>query len=313
MMPSPAELVYFLEIASTQNISRASERLGITQPSLSLAIKRLEDHVGTQLLLRSKTGVTLTRAGHRFSSKARILLDQWDNVLHAIKREEAEIAGSYRIGAHVSVACGRFATVLPKLLKNYPHLEVVMQHDLSRRIAERVINFELDFGIVVNPVAHPDLVIRKLHEDEVNFFCAPDFEVRHDSLLCYDPELLQARWLLKQAKDAGVVFRRTFATSSLELIVSLVKDGAGLGILPALVARSSLNKAALGLPSFIDSHTLIYRADSQSSQASRLLARVIENEMRDQASHIHLERMFGDSSKVNDPSLLKHLHSEREK
>jgi DNA-binding transcriptional LysR family regulator len=284
MMPSPTELTYFLEIATTQNISRASERLGITQPSLSLAIKRLEALVGTQLLLRSKTGVTLTRAGHRFSSKARLLLDQWQVVAHAIKREEGEIAGSYRIGAHPSVACGRFATVLPKLLKQYPHLEISMQHNLSRRIAERVINFELDFGIVVNPIAHPDLVIRKLHEDEVSFFCADGFHFdRPDLVLCYDPELLQARWLLKQAKDMGLVFPRTLVTSSLELICSLVSSGAGVGILPALVTKSAKTPLVLApfrIPPFVDTHTLIYRADSQTSQASKLLARAIEQEMK---------------------------------
>lgn len=284
MMPSSTELTYFLEIANTQNISRASERLGITQPSLSLAIKRLEHAVGTELLLRSKTGVTLTRAGHRFSSKARHLLDEWQRVQQSIKREEGELTGSYRIGAHPSVACGRFAVVLPDILRQYPHLEISMHHDLSRRIGERVINFELDFGIVVNPVAHPDLVIRKLHEDEVTFFCAEDFDVEQENLLlCYDPDLLQARWLLKQAKEAGLSFNRTLATSSLELIASLASSKAGIGILPALVAltaKKPLRRAPFSVPSFVDTHTLIYRADSQSSHASKLLARIIEQTMR---------------------------------
>lgn len=281
MMPSPTELHYFLEIATTQNISRASERLGITQPSLSLAIKKLENQVGTELLLRSKTGVKLTKAGQRFSSKARILLEQWEIVLQAIKREESEISGLYRLGAHISVACGRLATVLPKILRQYPRLELCMQHDLSRRITERVINFEIDFGIVVNPISHPDLVIRKLYDDEVSFFCADNFASENkDILLCYDPNLLQARWLLKQAKESGISFNRDFISSSLELICSLISQGAGVGILPALVAaRSSLKVAPLGLPSFIDTHALIYRADTQTSLASKALARILEQEL----------------------------------
>lgn len=292
MIPSATELTYFLEIAATQNISRASERLGITQPTLSLAIKRLEHQVGAELLLRSKTGVTLTRAGQRFSAKARLLLEQWQVVLQTIKREDSEIAGTYRLGAHTSVACAHVARALPRLLMQYPHLEFSMQHDLSRRITEKVINSELDFGIVVNPVPHPDLVIRKLYDDEVNFFCAERCDTQSSNLmLFYDPELLQARWLLKQSKDAGVWFQRTFSSSSLELLAKLASSGSGVAILPALVARSvqqPLMLAPFGLPSFVDAHALIYRADLQTSVAAKSLARLLEQAIRgDGATFVH--------------------------
>lgn len=283
MMPSPTELTYFLEIASTGNISRASERLGIAQPTLSLAIKRLENVVGTDLLLRSKTGVSLTRAGLRLSSKAQHLLEQWQSVLESVKREDTELAGSYRIGAHPSVACGRFASALPAILSQHPRLELNMLHDLSRRVTEKVINFELDFAIAVNPIAHPDLVIRKLYTDEVNFFCRHDYDISNPNrLLCYDAELTQARWLLKQAKSANISFPRTLHSSSLEFICALVSKGAGIGILPGIPAsqtKNSLHIAPFCINSFIDTHALIYRADSQTSQASRKLARVLEQAM----------------------------------
>ncbi len=63
MIPSPTDLKYFMEVAQTQNVSRAAERLGISQPSLSLAIRRMEQSVGAPLLIRSKRGVTMTQAG----------------------------------------------------------------------------------------------------------------------------------------------------------------------------------------------------------------------------------------------------------
>jgi len=67
MLPSAAELEYFLEVANTLNLSRASERLGLSQPSLSLAIKRLELSIGTQLFIRHKQGVTLTQGNFSIS------------------------------------------------------------------------------------------------------------------------------------------------------------------------------------------------------------------------------------------------------
>lgn len=65
MLASPHDLTYFIELSGTLNFSRASERIGISQPSLSAAIKRLEHAIGTPLFLRGKNGVTLTPAGKR--------------------------------------------------------------------------------------------------------------------------------------------------------------------------------------------------------------------------------------------------------
>ena len=77
MLPNPAEILYFLEVASTLNISRAAERLGITQPTLSLAVQRLEATLGTPLLLRGKTGVRLTKAGSKFATQSRGTVSQF--------------------------------------------------------------------------------------------------------------------------------------------------------------------------------------------------------------------------------------------
>ena len=77
-MLSQAELKYFLEVANTKNLSRASERLGISQPTLSVAIKRLENSIGTELLIRQKRGVALTQAGKQLLIHAKQLLQYWE-------------------------------------------------------------------------------------------------------------------------------------------------------------------------------------------------------------------------------------------
>lgn len=278
MIPSPAELSYFLEIASTENISRASERLGIAQPSLSVAIKRLEDHVGTPLLIRHTSGVHLTKAGQRFQAKARILLEQWQTTLNQMKRDESEITGCYSLGAHVSVAQGRLGSSLACLLERYPMLEFHLKHDLSRRITEQVINFNLDFGVVVNPVEHPDLVIRKLYHDKVRFYAHEEYLASNKSpLLCYDPDLLQSRVLLKQARHTGINFRRFLLSSSLEIVATMCAERVGVAILPDSVAKRHKGLVPVyDIEPFLDAHTLIYRADMQCSQAAKKLAKALE-------------------------------------
>src|ERR1700744_1175921 len=104
MIPSPSELHYFIEVTNTLNVSRAAERLGISQPTLSLAIQRLEGSFGAPLLIRTKSGVRLTHAGQKLVAQARALLHEWDKIRDEARRDESEIRGRYVIGCHVSVA-----------------------------------------------------------------------------------------------------------------------------------------------------------------------------------------------------------------
>lgn len=288
-LPSPAELRYFLEVARTGNISRAAERLGITQPTLSLAIRRLEDNLGAPLLLRNKVGVRLTKSGEKLVARGRLLLREWERIADEARRDESEIRGRYSIGCHPSVALYSLPKLLPRLLAEHADLELSIAHDLSRKITEDVISFKLDFGIVVNPWDHPDLVIQEFSRDEVTLWCAPKPSPLQQGpeeslvLLC-DPELLQTQALAAQLERQKIRFGRTVTSSSLEVIATLVEAGAGVGILPGRVAEREggpiLRRWRKNAPIFEDRHCLVYRADAQRSAASRALARWIESQLR---------------------------------
>src|SRR3990167_5995696 len=115
-MVSPDELIYFIELAQILNFSRASERIGISQPSLSVAIKRLEKAIGTDLFIRRKKGVTLTPAGRRLLSHAKQLLQSWESVKAAALASHHEVQGSIYIGCHPSLALSTLPKFLPGLL-----------------------------------------------------------------------------------------------------------------------------------------------------------------------------------------------------
>ena len=74
MLPNPNDLRFFIEVSRTHNLSRAAERLGVTQPALSQGMRRLEQNIGQQLLLRGKGGVKLTKCGEKLVFKAKHLL-----------------------------------------------------------------------------------------------------------------------------------------------------------------------------------------------------------------------------------------------
>lgn len=282
MLPNSSEIQYFLEVARTLNISRAAERLGITQPTLSLAIQRLEQSLGTPLLLRGKTGVRLTKAGVRFSSQAKALIDQWERLRAETLNDESEVRGRVTIGCHASVALYSVEGFAPALMTEHPDLEITFHHDLSRRITERVVSFEIDLGVVVNPVAHPDLRIVPLCTDEVMFWRSSGSYVK-DTLIC-DPDLIQTQSLLVKAKKVSseekLEFRRLIHSSSLEVVAKLTAAGAGVGILPARVAKSDamarLKPLVAKGPIFEDKVCLVYRPDAQRSQAAKVVMKAIE-------------------------------------
>lgn len=287
MLPSPAEIQYFLEVAETLNISRAAERLGITQPTLSLSVQRLEQSLGSPLLLRGKTGVRLTKTGAKFAAQAKTLLEQWDRLKSDAISDEREVKGRVSVGCHISVALYSLPFFASKLMAEFPELELVYHHDLSRKITERVVSFETDFGIVVNPVAHPDLRIVQLATDEVTFWKTHPGPYVKDVLIC-EPELIQTQSLLTKMKRVapaqGWEFRRFMHSSSLEVVASLVASGAGVGILPTRVAQmykekhgeDRLKPLSSKAPSFEDKICLVYRPEAQKSAASRAVLRAIE-------------------------------------
>lgn len=283
MIASPNELIYFLELAKVLNFSRASERIGISQPSLSAAIKRLEYSLGTELFLRDKHKVILTQAGKNLVLHAKNLLQLWDTTKSACLASQHEVQGKIIVGAHPTVAI----TLLPKffgtLLSTYPQLEVQLKHDLSRKIMEEVINLSIDVGIVVNPIKHPDLVITPLFEDEITGWqSTKSNELTHKTIIC-DPELIQTQWILKRIYKKGAKYKRMITSNNLEVIASLTATGVGIGILPGnIISTSYKNKLSRvsGLPVYKDEICLVYRHENRSIKSMQVVVAAIKNSIK---------------------------------
>ncbi len=281
-LPHPTELRYFLAVAECLNISRAAERIGATQPTVSLGIQRLERSVGLPLLTREKRGVKLTPAGKRFLAQARQLLQQWERLRTEAIQDHESPRGSFSLGCHTAVALYTLPEFLTKLLAQHPGIEFRLEHDLSRRITEKVARFEIDLGIVVNPLEHPDLVITELLEDEVAFW--KHRSLKEESLLLCHPELGQTQALLKKAKKAGIRFERTLTSESLEVLAELTASGLGVGLLPARVARRGagrqLNRIGPSNLGVRDRVCLVHRVDFPKSGAFRLITETLKKTLK---------------------------------
>lgn len=275
-----SDVRYFIEVAQTKNISRAAERLGITQPSLSTAVRRLEGQLNVVLLVRSKSGVRLSDAGKIFHLKCKELVAKWEELEKDLSASLDEPAGRYVIGCHPSVAQYTVVESIGTLIDQYPKLEFELAHDISRKITERVISFEADFGITVNPVRHPDLVMKKIAEDDFTVWSGREgvliTDPQRPRTLIYDPSLLQSQHILKQVKGLDTDHFRSIESSSLEVIAAMTANHCGFGLLPARVAaRYGLHLATTKKDKdfhYKDEIFLIYRADQPKSRSRQLIA-----------------------------------------
>lgn len=284
MLVSPNDLVYFVEVANILNFSRTAKRIGISQPSLSLAIKRVEQAIGTELFIRGKGGVVLTKAGKRLLSHAKQLLQLWDSVKSESLASHYEIQGSFTLGVHPSVALYTLSRFLPKLLSDYPKLEIKLVHNLSRKISEGIIDLSLDIGLIVNPIKHPDLIIDKLYEDRVTFWRAKEENVNQrmdtgEGVLICDPDLIQTQWLLKSIHRQGIKYQRIISSNNLEVIANLTANGAGIGIIPTSVARTAYPDKLILLPEmpyYQDDICLVRRYENRNIKAVKAIISAIK-------------------------------------
>lgn len=284
IVASPSDLVYFVEISSSLNLSRTAKRIGISQPSLSLAIKRLEQSIGTELFVRSKSGVALTKAGKRLLSHSKQLLQLWDNVKSESLASHHKIQGNFIIGVHPSVALGTLSRFLPKLLMDNPELEIQLKHNLSRSISEEVINFSIDIALIVNPLKHPDLIIQKLYDDKITFWHTAEKNVNQEidsgkAVLIFDPDLIQTQWLLKRIHKHGLKYKRVITSNNLEVIANLTANGAGIGVLPTCVALSAYPNQLIPIPKmpfYQDEICLVYRHENRNIKAVQTIISAIK-------------------------------------
>ncbi len=277
---SLSEIKVFQEVVRTQNISRAAERLGLTQPAVSLAIKKIEGELGVMLLIRTKKGVSLTKAGERLIGHTKQLIHIWENVKEKVTQEAQAIQGTYSIGVHPTLGTHSLPKTIASLLSEQSGLSFRFLHNISDKISEAVISFRLDFGIVVHPPKHPDLVILPLFNDQVMLWtCSRPTRLQNpkhpECVIIHSPPMLQAQQILKVAAQKKLLDHCRFVEStSLSFIAGLVASGAGMGILPkslALGAYPNILKPLPESPIYRDKISLIYRKELQQTVASRYI------------------------------------------
>ena len=145
-------LKYFLAVAREQSFSVAAERLFLSQPTLSRQIKELEDELGTQLLIRSSKGVTLTEEGMILRARAEEITELLDKTEQEVRKSGEQVSGMVYIGAGETYPIKLIADIAKKLNADYPDIQYSIYSADASDVLEKLDRGLLDFGIVFQNV-----------------------------------------------------------------------------------------------------------------------------------------------------------------
>src|SRR3954469_5034462 len=162
------QLQAFCEVVERKSFSQAAERLGVTQPAVSLQVRALEKRVGTQLLDRSGRRVEPTEAGARLSRSAQRLLALEEEILHDLAEEATgDLTGTLEIGA----STGPGGVLLPRLLcefaEEHPGLNVALTVSDTQAIVERGGDRARQLGIVGGAPRHRSVAYEPFFRDSL--------------------------------------------------------------------------------------------------------------------------------------------------
>src|SRR5256886_4002302 len=167
------QLSAFCEVVDRKSFSQAAERLGVTQPAVSLQVRSLEKRLGTKLLDRSGRRVEPTEAGQRLYRASQRMLALEGQLLEELSGEDSELRGELALGA----STGPGGTVVPVLLgefqREHPELSVALSISDTNSVIEQVAERELELGIVGAAPRHRGVVFEPFFRDEVVLVVPP--------------------------------------------------------------------------------------------------------------------------------------------
>ena len=159
------ELRYIVAVAHARNFRRAAERCFISQPALSLAIRKLEDELGVQLFERSRTDVSVTPAGHAVIEQAQRALEEIARIKTVAQQGRDQLLGTLRLGIIYTIAPYLLPDLIPVLHRRAPHMPLEVEENLTGHLETLLRNGRIDAAIVALPFDVPGVVTQPLYDE----------------------------------------------------------------------------------------------------------------------------------------------------
>lgn len=248
------QLEVFLAAARFENITRAAQDLSMSQSAASSALQELEDQFDIQLFDRVGKRIQLNELGRSLRPKAQALLEQAGSFEQELAKHRE--VGALKLGATLTI--GNYLTValIAEFKRRLVDADISLRVANTATIAQKILNFELDIGLIEGEFSHRDLQIIPWIGDELAVFCGPQHPWASQNGVS-DQDLIEADWILR---EGGSGTRQTFDRAMHDLLPNLqialelqhteaikrsVEAGLGVSCLSEITLSDAFNRGSL--------------------------------------------------------------------
>jgi len=246
------ELRYVVTLARERHFGRAAERCHVSQPTLSVAVKKLEEELGVPLFERSKNSIRITDTGQRIIEQAQRVLDQVNVIRELAQVGKNQLNSPLKVGAIYTIGPYLFPHLLPELRRAAPEMALFIEEDYTANLRQKLRHSELDAIIIALPFEEPEVVTLPLYDEPFVVLLPGNHPLTKEKQLtaeqlageqllllgpghCFRDQVLEScpplvEAMTRQADEGS----RTLVTegSSLETIRHMVASGLGVTVLP---------------------------------------------------------------------------------
>lgn len=258
------ELRYLVALDSERHFGRAAERSFVSQPTLSVALKKLEEQLGVALFERHRGEARPTPVGIRVIEQARRVLAEAEQIKRIAAEGKDELSGMLRVGAIYTVGPYLFPQLVPALRRQNPDMPLVIEENYTDVLARRLKQNELDVIVIAMPFGPSGAVIWPVYDEDFVVALPAEHpwsqrktirpeELASENLLllgpgnCFRDQVLAA---CPECHEVEVEGQGTLAGSSLETIRHMVISGLGITVMPQTAALESAENRHLAIRPF---------------------------------------------------------------
>jgi len=256
------ELRYIVAVARERHFGRAAEACFVAQPTLSVAIKKLEDELGLLLFERKSNEVTLTPSGERIVAQAQRVLDEAGRVKEIAKQGRDPLAGPLRVGVIYTIGPYLLPSLVRQLLKDAPQMPLLLNENFTVKLLELLKNGEIDVAIMALPLPDSGVTIQPVYDEPFSVamprghawtkrksIASEDLKKETMLLLgaghCFRDQVLEVCPELSRFSTGAEGMQKTFEGSSLETIRQMVASGIGITVLPMTSVPEKVRRDSL--------------------------------------------------------------------
>jgi LysR family hydrogen peroxide-inducible transcriptional activator len=245
------ELKYIVAVAREKHFGRAAEACFVSQPTLSVAIKKLEEELDVKIFERGASEVSTTPLGEQIVRQAQAVIEQATAIREIAKRGKDPVSGPLRLGVIYTIGPYLLPDLVRQTIATLPQMPLVLQENFTSKLLDMLRSGELDCAILAEPFPDTGLALAPLY-DEPFLAAVPDNhrfakrkqisadELKSETMLllgtghCFRDHVLEVCPEYARFSSDAEGIRKSFEGSSLETIKYMVAAGMGVTVVPRL-------------------------------------------------------------------------------